>query len=482
MSAPFISLGDFIPALSPKFTRPTHLEPLLDVFTRIARGESVRAVVSVPPRHSKTETLLHAIPWLLLQDPSLQIAYASYAARIAEKKSRRARELSRRAGVPLAADSKSRSDWRTGDDEGGVWATSVDGSITGEGFHLVLLDDLVKGRAEAESSAGRERVNGWLISDVLTRVEPRGSVVIAMARWHPDDPAGRMIAAGWENIHMPAITDTGEPLWPERWPLSELEQLREALGGADGYEWQSLYQGNPRGRGSRVFGDVHFYDSLPSDLSAASISISIGLDFAYSTRTSADWSVAVVLARIGQAFHVLDVVRLHAEPREFRQRIQLLRETYPRARASAYAAATELGGIEFIRDGGIPIDERIARTDKFSRAIPTAAAWNTGKILLPRSAPWLDAFVSEVCGFTGVKDRHDDQVDSLAAAYDALRGGAAGAFYTPTMMRALGLDDQQYRGGPDSDLSAMNLEEFDPLDEDVNVRLFSRSGANSRGF
>jgi predicted phage terminase large subunit-like protein len=107
--------------------------------------------------------------------------------------------------------------------------------------------------------------------------------------------------------------------------------------------------------------------------------------------------------------------------------------------ASAYAAATELGGIEFIREAGIPINGHTAKVDKFSRAIGTAAAWNTGKILLPRKATWLNAFVSEVCGFTGVKDRHDDQVDALAAAFDELHfndqdlsvGGTTGRGWNP---------------------------------------------------
>jgi predicted phage terminase large subunit-like protein len=59
------------------------------------------------------------------------------------------------------------------------------------------------------------------------------------------------------------------------------------------------------------------------------------------------------------------------------------------------------------------------------RAQPVAAAWNQKRILLPEGAPWLSEFLSEVCGFTGVKDRHDDIVDALAAAYDALQGGPA---------------------------------------------------------
>jgi predicted phage terminase large subunit-like protein len=61
-----------------------------------------------------------------------------------------------------------------------------------------------------------------------------------------------------------------------------------------------------------------------------------------------------------------------------------------------------------------------AEGDKFIRAQPVAAAWNAGKVLVPRSAPWLEAFIAEVCGFTGIDDDHDDQVDALAAAFDVL--------------------------------------------------------------
>jgi predicted phage terminase large subunit-like protein len=195
--------------------------------------------------------------------------------------------------------------------------------------------------------------------------------------------------------------------------------------------------GNPRGRGSRVFGDVHHYDVLPP----AGAKICIGVDFAYSTRTSADWSVAVVVAESGGAFYVLDVVRVRAEPREFRERVRLLAATYPGASVCAYAAATERGGIEFFRDGGLDIDGRTATADKFSRAIPTAAAWNTGKILLPRSTPWLTSFVSEVCGFTGVKDRHDDQVDALAAAFDGVLSIVPASTYVPRIWTTGGYDN-----------------------------------------
>lgn len=415
MTEDFIPLLDFIPEVSPRFAAPRHLQPVVDLFEQHARGEPVRAVVSVPPRFGKTELLKHGIAWVIAQHPDIQVMYASHSARVAEKKSRGIRDIAVRAGIPLAADSRAKADWRTTVEEGGVWAGGVDGSWTGEGAGLIVIDDPHKGRAEAESSTIRERIHGWLLSDALTRMEPNASVILNQARWHPEDLAGHAIALGWEHVNLTAITPEGESLWPERWPLKRLLEIRETLGGEDGYEWRALYCGDPRGRGSRVFGDVTFYEELP-DLEA----IAIGLDFAYSTRTSADFSVAVALGRAGDRYYVLDVVRVHEEPRDFRERVRNLVALHPGAVASAYAASTELGGIEFIRDGHIPINAQIAKVDKFSRAIPTAAAWNTGKILLPRSAPWLNPFVSEVCGFSGVKDLHDDQVDALAAAFDSV--------------------------------------------------------------
>lgn len=422
-----IPLLDFIPALSPRFAAPRHLQPIADLFERIARGEPVRAVTNVPPRHGKTELLLHAGAWLLAQNPELQLCYASHGQRIAEKKSRRMRELARKAGVPLSADAQARGDWRTGDEEGGCWATSPGGAITGEGFNVEILDDLTSGRAGAESAATRERTNEWLIADVLTRLEPGGSVILNQTRWHPDDPAGHALSLGWEHVNLPALDADEQPLWPERWTADELKRVRETMGGPEGYEWVSLYMGQPRSRGSRVFGDVCTYDE-PPDLTGARIVI--GVDFAYSTRTSADWSVAVVMARVGGIAYVLDVLRVHDEPREFRDRVKFLIGRYPGATCCAYAAATERGGVEFFRDGGIRIDGRTAQLDKFSRAIPVSAAWNAGKVLVPERAPWLDRFVSEVCGFTGVKDRHDDQVDALAAAFDGSRRGAVSDAYS----------------------------------------------------
>lgn len=413
----FIDLETFVTELTPKWLPPRHLRPLGEIFEGVAAGQERHDVSSVAPRFGKTEFLCHGAAWLLAQNPELRLCYASYGSALSKKKSRRIRELARRAGVPIAQDAHSVLDWRTTAGEGGVWATSVGGAVTGEGFDFIIVDDVMKGRAESESATIRDRAHSWIVADLMTRLEPGGSILLNGTRWHADDPLARMEAAGWNKINLSAITASGESLWPERWSLESLLKKREALGGADGYEWCALYMGNPKARGERVFGDVVNYTGRPNLDHAR---VSVGLDLAYSKRTSADWSVAVVLAKIGNVIYVLDVVRVRVEPREFRNRVQLLREQYPSARFYAYAAATEMGGIEFIREGGINITGWPAKVDKFSRAIPVVAAWNTGKILVPTDAPWLDELLKEIRNFSGSGRGHDDQIDSLAAAYDGL--------------------------------------------------------------
>ena len=442
-SASLIDLGllDFIPAVSRRFEAPRHLAPLVELIER-AQCEPVRVVVSTPPRHGKTETLLHAIPWILLRNPARQIAYISYAHRFAEKKSRKARELAKAAGVPLADDAQSRADWRTGVDDGGVWATSVGGSLTGEGFHFAIVDDPVKDRAKAESSLEREKMYEWFNDTMFTRLEPNGSAIVNMARWHEDDLAGQLIKDGWQELRLPAISDEGAALWPGRWPLERLQEIQEQLGD---YGWSSLYQGQPRTRGASVFDDVRFYDALP-----ASYRVGVGLDLAYSAKTHADWSVAVVVAEHDGIFYVLNVVRMQATPPAFATKLKPLRAAHQGARWLWYTSTTEMGLADLLREGlGFPVMGEIAKADKFVRAQPVAAAWKAGKVLVPHNAPWLEAFVSEVAAFTGVNDRHDDQVDALAAAFDVLTRGQLGrlAAPKPPIKQRTGFTDHNLGGG-----------------------------------
>ncbi len=341
-----------------------------------------------------------------------------HSERLGEKKSHKARGLAIDHGIPIDMSSRSKKDWRTGTGEGGLWATSCEGSIVGEGFDLLLLDDLLSGRNAAESTVIRDAAYDWIIADALTRMEPNGSVIVCGTRYHADDHIGRLIeSGGFEEIVVPAIglTDDGQEYsyWPERWPLERLREIREEKGGADGYDWCSLYMGNPRAPGDAVFTDAHFVDVIPGRPRFA-----IGVDFAYTVNKSSDYSAAVVLAEWMGEYYVVDVLREKLPEAEFRRRVVELYRRWDAQFVVGYIAATEQPSIDILA-AEIPAIGKRAVSDKKSRALPTAAGWNLGKIKVMSGRPWTKGFVSEVVGFTGA-DKHDDQVDALAAVYDAM--------------------------------------------------------------
>ncbi len=424
---PIVPLLDFVPNVSPRFTAPRHLQPLADLFTDIAIGDEVLACVSCPPRHAKTETVGHAVAWLLRQRPDMRIAYVTYAQTLSEAKSRRMRQIAERARVKLDPKANALHDWRTGVDEGGVLATSVLGPITGHGFDLVILDDVVKDRLHAESSLIRERTYEYVRDTLISRGEPGCSFVLIMHRWHVDDVAGRLIADGWREVVLPAVDDQGNALWPERYSAERLAEIRQRVGE---YTWDSLYQGRPRSRGGAVFTDVTFYDAVPSGCRRV-----IGVDLAYTAKSKADYSVAVICAVDSDGvFYVTHVERRQVAAPDFALTLQALLQANGNAPASSYVSGTERGTLDFMARHGVHIRPLVARADKFSRAQLSAAAWNSGKIRVPREAHWLNAFVTELAGFTG-NDARDDQVDALVSAFDSAAGSAKGAAWISALER-----------------------------------------------
>jgi predicted phage terminase large subunit-like protein len=398
----------------PDYLDAPHLAKVFELFERAKRGERVYACISMPPRGSKTETLIAGICDRLRHSPGTRVGYGSYSARFARKKSARARSFYASSGNPIDQTSRSKDDWRTGIGEGGLWATSSGGSITGEGFELLLLDDLLKGREDAESVVIRDTVYDWIKSDCLTRMEPNGSVIVCGTRWHEDDHIGRLLATGeFEEIVIPALTDDGESYWPERWPTERLYEIRTTLGGEDGYDWCALYMANPRAQGERIFHDA---TTVPEVVGFPRYGI--GVDFAYTLGKSSDYSAAVVLAEWQGQYTVVDVLRAKLPEAEFRARVAAMATAWGAQFTTGYIAATEKPNIELMGQVTPTFGQR-AVSDKKTRALPTAASWNLGRIKVLADKPWSRDFIREVEQFTGA-DRHDDQVDALAAVFDAM--------------------------------------------------------------
>ncbi len=391
-----------------------HMAPFFAALDRSTR-EPVRVLFSVPPQHGKSTIAFHAIARSMLAGRS--VIFGTYSAEFASYQMRRARKVAEKAGVRFRSDSRAICEWYT--EEGGVLtAVGLGGAVTGKPADLIIIDDPIKGYQEAASRAMRDNTDDWLRASVLSRANPNTSVFVVHTRFHPDDIIGRLSKEGWTYINFPAIADDGSALWPEERPAKFLEDQRAQLGE---HMFAALYQGQPRPRGQELFGAPHYYDSAP----AAGYRLGIGVDLAYTSKTSSDYSVAVCVAELGGRFYVLDVLRKQCTAPDFGAHLSAFKARYPGARMRAYAHGTELGSIDFFkRASGVHVHAMQAIGDKFVRAQGVSAAWNRGEVLLPRAAPWLGEFAGEVTAFTGVNDPHDDCVDALAAAFDEARTGA----------------------------------------------------------
>lgn len=397
-------------AQSPGLERPEHLEQLTDLFERIAAGETVKALIATPPQHGKSQTVLHGLVWLLSKLPAKRNAYATYAQTFSRDQSMLAHRVAENHGLSLGRSTLDR--WVTPAGGGVVW-TSRGGPLTGYAIDGVLIvDDLLKDREEANSSLIRKKAMGWLSSAAFTRMHPGASVVLIATRWHLDDPTGQLLQReGWEYVKLPAISTEGEALWPSHRPLAWLEEQHKQLLAAD---WSALYMCEPIAEGSQVFGPATTYPSLPE----VPYREAHGFDAAYTAKTSADWTVTITGRLIDGRIYVTNLIRHQAEPMTY---IPLMRASGVQ-HVTWYRSGTERGLEELLKREGIRVTAIPATGDKLARAIGAATAWNRGEILLPAGAPWSTTITSELSQFTGQGDQHDDIVDALSALHHALSG------------------------------------------------------------
>lgn len=433
-----LDLLDFIPTLTPTLERPEHLSPLAEFFDRVSRGEVVRMLCSAPPQYGKSKLMGHGTARFVARQPERPVIYASYGADLAEQKSRETRDLCEQLGVELRPDASAVSTWLT-PEGGGLRARGIGGGTTGNPAKLFIVDDPHKDREEAESALLSQKVFDWYLSVAETRCHPDSSILVSHARWNDDDLIGRLKQLRhprtgeplFEYHNLPAILPSGEPLWHAR-PLDWLEPKQQFE-----HEWWSLWMGQPRRRGDRLFRGISYYDTLP-----LRYRIGKGLDLAYTAKKRSNYSVSVVLLEDiaspadKPVFYVVDVRRhqghLVAPPdsREEDFLSKLSGVVWPGA-WHWFTSVQEKGVAALLTDRGIPVEAVLASTEKFDRAQAVAAAWNEQRVLLPREAPWLREFVDEIGSFSGLSDKYNDQVDALASAYEGVRYRGGGARPNP---------------------------------------------------
>jgi predicted phage terminase large subunit-like protein len=429
-----------------------HLELLDRQLLEVAAGRIRRLMVLAPPRHGKSElTSVYFPAWYLGRYPFRRVILVSYEADFAETWGRRVRDMLAEHGpslfgIGVSNDAHAASRFDLAGQRGGMVTLGTGGAITGRGADLLIIDDPIKNYDDAFSPTQRERVWNWWCSVAVTRLEPGGSVVFVMTRWHEDDLAGRVLAGQndadrepWTVLRLPALAEEeGDPLgrapgtalWPARFDEQALARKKREMGSG---LFAAEYQGLPRPAAGALFRREWFrsfralsegaYDLGGRVIEASKTQIFQTVDPAISTSTASDFTVVGTFALTpNRELLVLDIVHLRLEGADL---VGLLRRGYERWHPSFIGVERSGFGLMLIQEArraGLPIQELIADTDKVSRAMPAAARAETGDIYLLEGAPWREDFIAELLAFPNGK--HDDMVDVVSYAVTQTVKGA----------------------------------------------------------
>lgn len=279
--------ADMEDATKSRYKDEAHHRLIAKELEAVERGDTLRLIITMPPRHGKTELASDRfIAWFIGRDPYREVIFATYNAEFSEDRGRKVRDIMLSPEyaqvfpeASLKKDSKAAD--RLGLAEGGLaFFAGVGGAITGRGADLFDIDDPFKNREDAESLANRNAVWAWFTSTAFTRLLPGGRMVIILTRWHEDDIVGRIQnpdyvdpeeAAKWKILSLPAIAEDGdalgrakgEALWPARYPLDTLHSIRRTIGSRD---WSALYQQKPTPDDGQYFLRSMFKGYQPGEL------------------------------------------------------------------------------------------------------------------------------------------------------------------------------------------------------------------------
>lgn len=429
-----------------KWSRPTwnwdwpHL-----VYQQNAIQESVCStnrslIIKTPPQHGKTQqnTISLAV-WLLLRNPALRVTIASYSQDNANRMSRQAREIAASCDIALDPSRTAVTEWVT-TDGGGVRAVGIGGSLTGWPTDVLLCDDLIKDRQDAQSETVRQTAKDWITDVAMTR---NPSLVIATGTpWHEDDALAFFNAAYpemFDEIRLPALAlendplgrPVGEPLCPERWPLERLLMQREA----NRHSFEALFQCNPTPREGALFRvgmlKTCKMADVPQNLLYDGKCVrhwDIG-----SGGVDSDYTASVCIAgpdREGN-WYILNAVRGRWGAHERNSIMRRYAEEDGMSVMVTFPQDPGQAGVEQAASlkrllAGFRLDSIRETGTKAVRAEPFAAQIEAGNVYLVEG-DWHREFIEELRVFPN--GRHDDWVDSGSNAFNrlALHTGAARA-------------------------------------------------------
>ena len=434
---------DFIKHVYPDYKVGAHHARLAKLFEEIADGKRKRVIVNIAPRHGKSELISYLAPaWFLGRHPAKKVIMASHTADLAVNFGRRVRNLVGSDSykdvfpdVSLQADSKSASRWGT-NFNGEYFAIGVGGALAGRGADLFIIDDP---HSEQDAKLGKSDVFlpawEWFQSGPLQRLMPGGAIIVVMTRWSKLDLTGQIVnqmikndeVDNWEVVEFPAILEKeGEEvaLWPEFWPVEELQSRRAAL---DIRYWNAQYMQNPVSEEGALI-KREWWNMWEGENPPSCEFIIMTLDAAQEPHNRADynalttWGVFMNEETSNYNIILLDAIKRRLEFPELKE---LCIEEYKAWEPDAFVVEKKSNGAALyqeFRRMGIPVGEFTPGKgqDKISRVNAVSDLFNSGIVWAPDKR-WAHEVIEECNDFPS--GANDDLVDATTLALMRFRQG-----------------------------------------------------------
>ena len=412
----------FAVTVHPEYEVADHHKQIARKLHDLVNRKLSRLMVFMPPRHGKSMLISELLPaWYLGNHPDHEVIFASYSQEVAGDFGRKVRNMMLEPvyqaifpGVSVRDDSSSVKRFHTSHG-GAYFGAGAGGALTGRGANLIIVDDIHKNRDEAHSDVTTKSIREWYGSTLFTRRLPDAVVVIVQTRWSDKDlPKHLLDTEGekWEVLSLPAINDAGEALWPERFPIKELEEIKRTIGSQD---FEALYQQRPSAiEGAMIKrGWFKFYKVLPSDIREQIQS----WDLTFKESSTSDFVAGQVWGSRGADKYLIDFVKARMDFPATVQAIRRMSAKHPKT----YAKIVEekANGAALIATLKNEISGLIAynpKTSKEARLMAVSPEIEAGNVWLPDPTicPGIHDWIEEVCNFPN--GRNDDHVDAMTQA------------------------------------------------------------------
>jgi len=417
-----------------------HHKRLAKIFEDIAAGKKKRVIVNIAPRHGKSELISYLAPaWFLGKYPHKKVIMASHTADLAVDFGRRVRNLVADdkykdifPQIELQQDSKSASRWGT-NFKGEYFAIGVGGALAGRGADLFIIDDP---HSEQEAKQNRPEVFmpawEWFQSGPLQRLMPGGAIIVVMTRWSKLDLTAQIVnhmiknedADQWEVVQFPAILPSGKALWPEFWPVEELESKRV---GMDPRYWQAQYMQDPTAEEGALI-KREWWQIWEKESPPQCEFVIMSLDAAQEANNRADYNALTTWGVFeNEETRVYNIILLNSIKKrmEFPELKSMVLEEYKEWEPDAFIVEKKSNGsalYQELRRMGVPVSEFTPGKgqDKIARVNAVSDLFSSGIVWAPNKR-WAKDVIEECNDFPS--GANDDLVDSTSQALLRFRNG-----------------------------------------------------------